>query len=489
MRIKNEPEGNTHAPETKRLDSGWYEKYDITANEAGYLEELLRIDRALAECDNILSEVNLQIGYQRYESRIYEIAEKRQHLWNFILALPEYIEAHLDEPLYQSLNRGASETISRIHMQDFTVENTLGVTMMPTDREYYGQPQRKDRLNLEDFIGNAIGEQAEGNLIAGRNRECVEEFAAIFAGQYESMSAMGVLEDETTLEIYLDQFAAAGEYDHKVEQPFHLMLLTNLLDLTIIKPIIESCCGYDLITGEDLTEMEQNMKLIGAFVDLITLATGLSGFMETAKTLGMKQVARLVMVELTADAAATAVATIGEYHDWPPGLTMRLSLGTGITVGQIGNHLVFEKDGIEICRRECGSLGNDTVIEGGTGVLDNANYAQRTYSNTFSPEGRKIYSDLAGEPINTIDDLVNAINSGKVNVADLTVEYIVRDGNTLILNTRTSQALTQAGIPRSQWNAIDRTGDALFEELLTGQLSRNKLTSEGISTVRPSGGQ
>lgn len=93
--------------------------------------------------------------------------------------------------------------------------------------------------------------------------------------------------------------------------------------------------------------------------------------------------------------------------------------------------------------------------KGGSGVLDNANYAQKTYSNTFSAEGRKIYSDLAGEPINTIDDLVNAINSGKVNVADLPVEYIVRDGNTLILNTRTSQALTQ----------------------------------EGISTVRPSGGQ
>ncbi len=68
------------------------------------------------------------------------------------------------------------------------------------------------------------------------------------------------------------------------------------------------------------------------------------------------------------------------------------------------------------------------------------------------------------------------------------IEYIMRDGNTLILNTRTSQALTRAGIPRSQWNAVNRTGDALFEELLTGQLTRNKLTSEGISTVGLSGG-
>ena len=84
---------------------------------------------------------------------------------------------------------------------------------------------------------------------------------------------------------------------------------------------------------------------------------------------------------------------------------------------------------------------------------------------------------------------MKAFNSGKVNVADIPVEYIVRDGNILILNTRTSQALTQAGIPRNQWNAIDRTGDTWFEELLTGQLSRNRLTSEGISTVKPSGGR
>lgn len=128
------------------------------------------------------------------------------------------------------------------------------------------------------------------------------------------------------------------------------------------------------------------------------------------------------------------------------------------------------------------------AYQGGTSsVLENANYAQKTYSNTFSPEGIKKYSDLAGEPINTIDDLVSAINNGKINVSDLPIEYIIRDGNTLILNTRTSQALTQAGIPRSQWVAIDRTGNQLFEQLLDGQLSRNKLTSEGISTVRPGG--
>ena len=124
---------------------------------------------------------------------------------------------------------------------------------------------------------------------------------------------------------------------------------------------------------------------------------------------------------------------------------------------------------------------------GNSSVLDDANYAQKTYGNR--ERGIRKYTKLAGEPINTIDDLVNAIKTGKINVNDLPVEYIVRDGNTIILNTRTSQALTQAGIPRSQWNAINRTENDIFESMLDGQLLRNKLTSEGIATVRPSGGK
>lgn len=56
------------------------------------------------------------------------------------------------------------------------------------------------------------------------------------------------------------------------------------------------------------------------------------------------------------------------------------------------------------------------------------------------------------------------------------------------MNTRTSQALTQADIPRSQWHILDRTGDPLQEALLDGQLSRDKLSSSGTPTVRKSGG-
>ena len=95
---------------------------------------------------------------------------------------------------------------------------------------------------------------------------------------------------------------------------------------------------------------------------------------------------------------------------------------------------------------------------------------------------------MAGKPINTVDDLASALKNGTIKPSDVRIDYIVRDGNTLILNTRSSQALTQAGIPRSQWNAVNQTENQLFEDMLTGQLSRNGLTSAGTPTVRMSGG-
>lgn len=116
------------------------------------------------------------------------------------------------------------------------------------------------------------------------------------------------------------------------------------------------------------------------------------------------------------------------------------------------------------------------------GVLNAGRYAQTSYSSTFSAEGIRIYSRLAGRPINTIDDLVGAIRAGHINPSQIEVNYIVRPGGrTLILNTRTGQALEQAGIPRSQWNSINRTGDPLYERLLSEQLQRNNLTNNGIA--------
>lgn len=103
--------------------------------------------------------------------------------------------------------------------------------------------------------------------------------------------------------------------------------------------------------------------------------------------------------------------------------------------------------------------------------IGRANFAQRAFSETFSRGGA-----FSGR---TIDDVAGSLRSGAMSSKDVPIDVIVRDGNTLILNTRSSQALMRAGISRSSWNVIDRTGQAAYETRLSSQLGRNGLTSLG----------
>lgn len=83
----------------------------------------------------------------------------------------------------------------------------------------------------------------------------------------------------------------------------------------------------------------------------------------------------------------------------------------------------------------------------------------------FSAEGK-----LAGK---SVDEVAAALRSGAMSPGEVSVNYIVRDGQTIMLNTRSAQALEAAGILRSQWNGVDQTGNSFFEGLLNGQLGRN----------------
>ena len=124
-----------------------------------------------------------------------------------------------------------------------------------------------------------------------------------------------------------------------------------------------------------------------------------------------------------------------------------------------------------------GNLANGDAIK--KSGLENANFAQNTFSSKFSKGGA-----FEGR---SVDDVAAALRSKAMKPSEVPIDFIVRDGNTLILNTRSAQALEAAGIPRSQWSAVNRSGEELYENMLSGQLQRNGLTSEGIVSVRRTG--
>jgi RHS repeat-associated protein len=135
--------------------------------------------------------------------------------------------------------------------------------------------------------------------------------------------------------------------------------------------------------------------------------------------------------------------------------------------------------------------GSSTVTQSGLkcaakgGVPVTANFAQTSFRESFSKAGATEISKITGMPIKTIDDLAAALQSGAVSPSQIPVNVINRGGNTLILNTRTAQALERAGIPRSQWNGVNQTGNPLFEQMLTDQLRRNQLSPAGTPLTFP----
>ena len=138
--------------------------------------------------------------------------------------------------------------------------------------------------------------------------------------------------------------------------------------------------------------------------------------------------------------------------------------------------------------RNSGNLGKSTVTGGnairGAPAVRAAtktplNFSQNTASAFFSAEGKFAGRSIAG----VADDL----RAGALNAADVPVEFIVRDGQRLIVNTRSSLALRQAGIPESQWNLINRTGVEAVEQNITNRLLRNGLDDAGTDVLRITG--
>ncbi|MBX8498218.1 hypothetical protein K5D67_25340, partial [Pseudomonas cichorii] len=142
-----------------------------------------------------------------------------------------------------------------------------------------------------------------------------------------------------------------------------------------------------------------------------------------------------------------------------------------------------------------GAKGAGTLANAERGTLTEANFAQNKIKSdrSFSEDGQKVYSELAGTRIKTVDDLAGALRAGTIKPNQLPVDYVDMNGARLILNTRTSTALEQAAIPRSEWFGRNQTGveaypGKTFNDLAADQLKNNKLPPTGaeqLKSVRP----
>lgn len=343
--------------EIKKAYMDWSEKGVSYLNCMYVYDTMMDVDEALQTCDTILDEIDLGIDYTSRKKDIDRLLEGHGTLHRYIDVLNCYVDDKLDQPLKKDFKKNATETISRIHLEDFEVDNTLGLTennYITGGMGYAGTmvEQEKAKLTFADFIGTSDG-KADGNgLHMAYTNGSVEDFASIFAAQYEAMKASGALGEDNNLtqQEFLEQFYRQGEFTHDSSNPF-LNFVSSVLDITIIKPVIEACTGEDLITGEDLTDMERGLKVVFAMVELVTLGGAIAAtkFSEMGLKEGLKAFGKTALIDFAGNTAACGVGALGETFDWPVPITMMLSLAAGITVSISGNKLLFKNaDGIEI---------------------------------------------------------------------------------------------------------------------------------------------
>ena len=186
----------------------------------------------------------------------------------------------------------------------------------------------------------------------------------------------------------MEQFYKQGEFTHDSSNPF-LNFVSSVLDITIIKPVIESCIGEDLITGEDLTDMERGLKVVFAVVDLVTLGGAIAAtkFSEMGLKEGLKAFGKTALIDFAGNTAACGVGALGETFDWPVPITMMLSLAAGITVSISGNKLLFKNaDGIEIGAKTL----SDAEVKKIGDVLDettNSSFANKNLGEVLKQQG------------------------------------------------------------------------------------------------------
>ena len=278
--------------EKKKLQYDEWMKRNPSNPDLTYLiEELKNVDKGLENCEEILNKIDMSINFSSKINEIYRVVQETGNLIQYVGGLPSDIYNIIDNPLTKNFNLNATESISRIHVEDICSDDTMGVkSPLPQCSE-----TTPDNSGIRETGVNKI--TFDDFMYEGKNGgKYIQKFEGLFKADYEYMSSIGELGDIKDYNGYVKYLMKQGEFDHKMNQPYK-ELISSVADFTIILPLIEMCTGTDLITHEDLTESERALKGIGAVVDIFTLDQ--AGIVSKLGTkLGLKAIAGVGEKEL-----------------------------------------------------------------------------------------------------------------------------------------------------------------------------------------------
>ena len=258
-------------------------------------------------------------------------------------AIPE-LEDRREKPLCKHFNQDAAESISWISLDDYTTENKLGMKRWELRTGPGGLPVRRlmdaPTLTMEDFMGlTTLEEQADRSLVG--MPKAFSDFTEMFAVDYNLLKEQLSKENgkEVTLEDYLLSIRDAGKFEHKMNKPVQ-EFLSVVLDATIVKLLIESMTGKDMITGEDLSDFEREMKIVSGVVSLFTLGQGgvviSSGRVVMQSTL--VTMGKMVAIDMVTTGVTYGTSELCQKMGLPGSVTMLLSMLAGGKAGSVLNN-------------------------------------------------------------------------------------------------------------------------------------------------------
>ena len=296
------------------------------------------IESIFEDCDAELANAGMSsLGYEKQD--IDTLLEHLIILRDYAGIAYTQVCEKLDNPLYEGFVNGATQALSEIVLSDITTDNTFDmeeyVLYTEIDNQYCIK-EKKDHLTMADFLGLEDVEPGTG-VPALANVEALGWFTNLFRADYEIMGAAVESVDEL-LEIYL----CAGEYSHEEHHPIK-NFISGILDVTIVKPFIESIYGKDLITGEKLTDFERGMQLVNALIGAVTLGQGALA-LDFTKMAGKDIAVELLKpwgVDAISDMAALTVGYACDELGLPAGVSFVASLLTGYKVSTGVSGYVF----------------------------------------------------------------------------------------------------------------------------------------------------
>ena len=316
------------------------------------------IEEKFEKCNDKLASVSVgPCSYQFQADKIERMTQDLQLLQSYASSAPDYVWETLDNPLYMDFKNNATESLSQIILDDFYTDNTIGMEEHFTVSQkgaVYSQKRVKETLTFSDFFGLPAVEH-EDSMVTLENVETVNEFASLFRKDYDKMK-------EADIETCIRNYLTSGEFNHEAYHPAR-DFLSGLLDITIVKPVIEFFTGTDLITGERLTEAQKYQKMAGAIVDMFTFGQGLVA-MKGAGLVGKelcKAFGKTMLVEVASSASAYTVGYGVEAMGLPPQIAWMLGAATGCIVSTAGMNLVFRNPKTGVVR-EC-SVEEITSLE------------------------------------------------------------------------------------------------------------------------------